>query len=57
MAKIHIFFEIKKFYAVGRVAENILQRDIPDIKYIRHPGRGGSNEFRKSFDNIYNYKQ
>lgn len=47
------YFDIQQYYAVGRVAERILKTDIPNIKYIRHPGRGGGDEFRKSFDYIY----
>ena len=46
-------FDIKEVYSVGRTAESILKPEYPNIKYIRHPSRGGANEFRKGINEIY----
>ena len=46
-------FDIKEIYAIGRTSETILKNEYSCIKYIRHPSRGGANEFRKGFDAIF----
>jgi len=47
------YFDIKEVYSVGRTAEFILKPEYPNIKYVRHPSRGGANEFRKGLNEIY----
>lgn len=39
-------FRIQKFLAVGRKAESTLQKMNIVAPYVRHPARGGSNQFR-----------
>ena len=46
-------FNINEIYAIGRIPEMVLKNECTDIKYIRHPSRGGANEFRKGFNEIY----
>ena len=46
-------FNINEIYAIGRIPEIVLKNEYSGIKYIRHPSRGGANEFRKRFNEIY----
>ena len=46
-------FNINEIYAIGRIPKIVLKNEYSGIKYIRHPSRGGANEFRKRFNEIY----
>ncbi|MBQ7589509.1 MAG: hypothetical protein IJU47_02330 [Verrucomicrobia bacterium] len=59
-------FNIKEIYPVGKEAKKALEKEFPmvlktestvvRIPYIRHPAHGGSEGFKKQFNEIYQIK-